>query len=675
MALALQSSHRMRDLRVVRCFIIFFGILAGSIGTPMAQVAAEPNLNGKTAFEVLGVSKSDSNKAIEKVYRKLAMRYHTDRQPHTNDLAQRQIQEENFKKIKACFEAIENLDETLLTAFNLTLGLTDAEIRQRGGNFSSNSSSSSSPEPSDWFKKTVDKNENLKGDVSIEHGLFKDRIFNFYQNEDGVIIQTVLNQLFWIPRNSRIVYPVHAHLLGSVDDANGFMYDTRDSEGIVPITIDPKSVTLRVRDLVFYGQNVKALNTDKLNFDLAHAGYELATDGQIRGNADLNVWQYSIFFDGEVYTILARTSNRYEKGQSTIKYKLFVGNWNEIVEIPIYNNHHDLRLEVPSRGVHLKFSDSNLNTPFFDSVTGFHMGRIGLSPGPLFIFKLSSPNQQVRAIPALSREEIYKLPLVGLLAKHIELPKILRTPLDRHWIRAERSKEFYTHMPLLTGQRSESQVAPVSISAPKESAPKELTSLALTDAPPTQSNQTQDPNGNIIPAGWSEWRKRREMKDAFPDVGVFLEYPDGDKRREIAEFLLRGNIKTEELRTLLINHIDNHAAVDVLSRFYSRLNNWEILEALMFLPEMILERHSSDAHFIVPLVRFEVRNLIAQSPLPIPPRLNQLIFKLRSLTDVDVNPYLDSYLEAKRRAPQPAIKGASLNLFLESDCVKLLTSE
>ena len=49
-------------------------------------------------YEVLGVSKSDDEKAIKKAYRRLAMKYHPDRNPDDEEAA------EKFREATAAYE-------------------------------------------------------------------------------------------------------------------------------------------------------------------------------------------------------------------------------------------------------------------------------------------------------------------------------------------------------------------------------------------------------------------------------------------------------------------------------------------------------------------------------------------------------------------------------------------
>ncbi|MDA7747195.1 DnaJ domain-containing protein [Psychromonas sp.] len=57
-------------------------------------------MSKRDCYEVLGVSKSASEKDIKKAYKKLAMKYHPDRNPD-NPVAQ-----ENFREVKAAYEIL-----------------------------------------------------------------------------------------------------------------------------------------------------------------------------------------------------------------------------------------------------------------------------------------------------------------------------------------------------------------------------------------------------------------------------------------------------------------------------------------------------------------------------------------------------------------------------------------
>ena len=58
-------------------------------------------INSKDLYKVLGLSKSASEKDITKAYRKLAMKYHPDKNPEDRDAAA-----EKFKKISEAYEVL-----------------------------------------------------------------------------------------------------------------------------------------------------------------------------------------------------------------------------------------------------------------------------------------------------------------------------------------------------------------------------------------------------------------------------------------------------------------------------------------------------------------------------------------------------------------------------------------
>ena len=53
-------------------------------------------------YEILGVAKGASEEEIKKSYRKLAMKYHTDRNPDNKEA------EEKFKAVKEAYELLTN---------------------------------------------------------------------------------------------------------------------------------------------------------------------------------------------------------------------------------------------------------------------------------------------------------------------------------------------------------------------------------------------------------------------------------------------------------------------------------------------------------------------------------------------------------------------------------------
>ena len=53
-------------------------------------------------YEVLGVAKNASDAEIKKAYRRMAQKYHPDRNPDDN------VAEENFKEAKEAYEILSN---------------------------------------------------------------------------------------------------------------------------------------------------------------------------------------------------------------------------------------------------------------------------------------------------------------------------------------------------------------------------------------------------------------------------------------------------------------------------------------------------------------------------------------------------------------------------------------
>lgn len=57
---------------------------------------------GKDFYEILGIGKSASQEEIKKAYRKLAIKYHPDKNPGDKEA------EEKFKEISAAFEILKD---------------------------------------------------------------------------------------------------------------------------------------------------------------------------------------------------------------------------------------------------------------------------------------------------------------------------------------------------------------------------------------------------------------------------------------------------------------------------------------------------------------------------------------------------------------------------------------
>lgn len=57
-------------------------------------------------YEVLSVNRNASEADIKKSYRKLAMKYHPDRNPDNNEA------EENFKEVKEAYEILSDSQKT-----------------------------------------------------------------------------------------------------------------------------------------------------------------------------------------------------------------------------------------------------------------------------------------------------------------------------------------------------------------------------------------------------------------------------------------------------------------------------------------------------------------------------------------------------------------------------------
>jgi DnaJ-class molecular chaperone len=61
----------------------------------------EPNIKSEDYYEVLGVLRSATENDLKKAYRKLAIKWHPDKNPDNKHVA-----EENFKKVGEAYEVL-----------------------------------------------------------------------------------------------------------------------------------------------------------------------------------------------------------------------------------------------------------------------------------------------------------------------------------------------------------------------------------------------------------------------------------------------------------------------------------------------------------------------------------------------------------------------------------------
>ena len=66
----------------------------------------QPNLKSDDYYQVLGISKDASVTDISKAYKKLAIKYHPDKNPDNKEEA-----EENFKKVSEAYEVLSNKEK------------------------------------------------------------------------------------------------------------------------------------------------------------------------------------------------------------------------------------------------------------------------------------------------------------------------------------------------------------------------------------------------------------------------------------------------------------------------------------------------------------------------------------------------------------------------------------
>eukprot|EP01068_Selenidium_serpulae_P017107 Selendium_serpulae@DN6349_c0_g1_i1.p2 len=64
-------------------------------------MSPEPNLDSKDSYEILGVSRNDDDTVIKKAYKKLALKYHPDKNPDNRENSER-----SFKKISEAYDCI-----------------------------------------------------------------------------------------------------------------------------------------------------------------------------------------------------------------------------------------------------------------------------------------------------------------------------------------------------------------------------------------------------------------------------------------------------------------------------------------------------------------------------------------------------------------------------------------
>lgn len=636
------------------------------------------DINSSKATEVLGVSRLLSDKGltgikfqleVKRAYRILILAYHPD-------IAGEQYLESS-KKVSMAYEALRTLDgRAFFQTFKGVLGLTPEEIRRFGGTATEwgGESSSGTSGSAEWFGESVFKQWAREGggpfgpmnfsdrrDLQTGVGLFSHGISAIYQNQFGVVIQSPIGEFFWLPRNSRIFVQLHTSIFALNENFAGRMYDARLPDGFAVFKVD-QGKSFDVKTLKF--NQVHSLNLDLTNQQLRSAGY--AVDSSTGPGADLNIWKHHIFFDGSTYTVIAE---RYLEGQPGLsgayEYKLFAGREGELEELFVKFNRYTGLPEVPGKSVALSFDFGLHGLPYFDEHAGLFMGHIMITKNPLSIYDLNSSEKKlIRTIPQLDRSSMYNISLMRLMGKHAFIPMMTSTPLD----------------PLLSPNSFFSQSAPGrTLSLPhsgNEVSPSKANlstgSGALVPAS-NPSNTTQ-----VEKVGMSAWRIKQELKDLYPELGHYLDFPDQDRRRLAADFLLQGGtLDSEELKQRFLAGAGNREVLNVYLSFFSYLS-WPAKEACFYMLEQTFSLYKDNRAQMVVLASHHLRDVIMQAPDLNHPKIRDLIFAVRSLREDFLDQYIDQALKRRRNQTKsiagPQQKRIDLNgsklryLGIEEDC-------
>lgn len=145
----------MRRLRAQRVFVIFIAVVYILLASTTSLIAAAPS-SANNAYAVLGVSRSASQKDIQKAYRRQCLKLHPDKNTHLSP-NERQRCEVRFKLVQEAYSAIGDEQER-----------RSYDLRERYGDFGGKSSSSFRPSGRSSSFSTPFGGRGRAGDPNLE---------------------------------------------------------------------------------------------------------------------------------------------------------------------------------------------------------------------------------------------------------------------------------------------------------------------------------------------------------------------------------------------------------------------------------------------------------------------------------------------------------------------------
>lgn len=630
--------------------------------------AQAQNFNSANAFEILGVSKTAPIAEIKSKFRRLS-RDHYPKAPDALTPAELEEATRKFRLIRAAYDAIDQLDERIIRGAvdGGHLGLNKQEFLQRGGSPSranelygpdsfggAQRSSWENQTDANWsesfFSDLHRRAQNAKAtesqvrDVKTYAGIFSGEIRHIYGNASGVIIeaQVFFNRrgnikFFWLPSDSNVIYPIifRGNGISSFSrEDSGDIYDPRLPTGQTRIVYRPGE-EIRMRSHVF--KSLPVFDSAQINEKLAKAGYQIfedwaATtyfyDNQVdeATNENLNLFDYSIFFDGQQYTVILETTG--VRGKVYIEaYQGFPGNMQSIGL-----TYKKDRRKILNQGLRQiwEYSTAMDPQPIFDENLGMFIGRYSSSPSDLNIYQDNGPNQSgtlIRSIPRLPPEQLHELNLPQLLGKKVKLPIHIRTPLDREFIRAQKEK----------AARAEARQIPaqgITAHAPTPSA----TSSQLVETVNSQDGSSA--RADMTKADPSEIKRIMELKRRFSKIGKFLDYPEDDVRQLVARYLLSGKIRIEEIQAIIQSQGHNADVMSLMIYFVEQLQNWDVVKHFLFIFHRNIDLHISNQGQMMVMASIHLRDLILRAPNPYDPTILAIVERIKL-----PYPLLMSYIE------------------------------